>query len=114
MQSLAHPLSPFPRTHSHTGVSMTKCPFYIFFISCLVGDLPYTMLWSYLGSRGQDLASVMQGDVQKTPAQSALSLVGVLFLVALFVTMKKSVDRVMEDSLKDEQVQHPGEFDEEV
>ena len=102
-----------PGVLKNYGVSMINCPFHIFFISCLIGDLPYTLLWSYLGSRGSNLTAVMAGVMKKTPAQSALSLLGVVFLVVLFVTMKRSVDRVMEETMQKEQREHP-EFDEEV
>lgn len=36
-------------------MALTTVPVWIFFACCLVGDLPYTLLWSYVGSRGQSL-----------------------------------------------------------
>ena len=47
-----------------------------FFLCVLIGDLPYTLLWSFVGSRGSSLTEVLGGKVEKTPGQSALSLLG--------------------------------------
>ena len=79
-------------------MALTKVPLWIFFVCCLVGDLPYTFLWAYVGSRGQSLTEVLNGDVQKTPAQSALSLLGVLVLVVLVKAVKTAVDEAVQET----------------
>jgi len=55
----------------------------------------------YLGTSNhqhQPLPQVLNGDVKKTPAQGALSLLGVLFLVFLVRAVKSSVDEAVKET----------------
>lgn len=84
-------------------MALTTMPAWIFFVCCLVGDLPYTSLWPYVGSRGQSLTEVLNGNMEKTPGQSALSLLGLLFLVFLVRAVKASVDQAVKETKESQQ-----------
>jgi len=38
--------------------------------------MPYSLLWSFVGSRGASLVGMLEGEMARTPVETALSLLG--------------------------------------
>jgi hypothetical protein len=83
------------------GAALVDVPVWKFFLCCLIGDMPYTLIWSYLGSQSQDMSATLNGEKPKSPAKSVLSVVGLLVVIALFVILKKAVQKIMDETTRD-------------
>jgi len=60
-----------------SGVALVpSLPLLTIFLCTLLGDLPYSLLWSFVGSRGTSLTEMLGGEMEKTPGETALSLLG--------------------------------------
>lgn len=91
----------FPFGMVNYGFSVTGVSFWKYVLASWLGMLPATVMYVYLGSAAGSLARVLRGEVERTPLQTALFVVGGLAAAAVTVFLTRRA-RAELDKLTDE------------
>jgi uncharacterized membrane protein YdjX (TVP38/TMEM64 family) len=90
----------FPFGLLNYGFSVTRVPFWKYVLASWIGMFPATVMYVYFGSAAGSLARVLAGEVERTPMQNALFIVGGIaaVLVTVFLTRRarKELDKLTE------------------
>jgi uncharacterized membrane protein YdjX (TVP38/TMEM64 family) len=91
----------FPFGMLNYGFSVTKVPFWKYVLASWIGMLPATVMYVYFGSAAQSLTRVLAGEVERSPMQNALFVVGGVAAVAVTVFLTRRARREL-DKLTEE------------
>ncbi|QDG50295.1 TVP38/TMEM64 family protein [Persicimonas caeni] len=90
----------FPFGLLNYGFSVTRVPFWKYVLASWIGMFPATVMYVYFGSAAGSLARVLAGEVERTPMQNALFIVGGIaaVLVTVFLTRRarQELDKLTE------------------
>jgi phosphotransferase system glucose/maltose/N-acetylglucosamine-specific IIC component len=67
---------------------MLPCPFHVYAVCTLAAGLPYTLLWSHMGSSSRSLLDLMHSGRAQRTEEIATLVVGVVGLVALLLVIR--------------------------
>ncbi|MFH2204483.1 MAG: TVP38/TMEM64 family protein [Elusimicrobiota bacterium] len=94
-------LSPiFPFNVLNYACGLTRVSFKDYILASWAGMLPGTVLYVYLGSITSDLAALGAGTGQKTPAQWALTVVGLIATAAVTIYITRIARTALKQRIK--------------
>ena len=103
-------LSPiFPFNLLNYSLGLTAVRFWTFVGVSWVGMIPGTVLYVYLGSIAQDLASLLAGEVGASPVGNWPLYVGLVATLILTVVISRIATRALSEKLDEETVQETDE-----
>jgi uncharacterized membrane protein YdjX (TVP38/TMEM64 family) len=85
------PVLPF--AVSNYGLGTTAAPMWAIFFGTLIGIVPVTLMWVYLGTLGE---SALQGDITASPMRIAALAVGFLATVVLVGWIGRRAKRLLD------------------
>lgn len=105
-----------PGVVKNYGVALLpSLPILTVFLCAFLGDMPYSLLWSFVGSRGASLVGMLEGEMARTPVETALSLLGIIVLVLLVAGVRHTVQGAVEASKREaEESKDEFQYDERV
>ncbi len=89
------PVLPFGPLNYALGI--TKVSFRDFFLASLVGMIPGSLMYAYLGWATQNIAAMATGEAPKSAAQWTLLAVGLLATVAIIVLLTRVARRALRE-----------------
>jgi uncharacterized membrane protein YdjX (TVP38/TMEM64 family) len=93
-------LSPvFPFTLLNYTFGLTKVRFRDYLLASWIGMLPGTILYVYLGSTVRTIADLAAGNVEHSPAQTALFIVGLIVTILVTVLVTRTARQALRQSV---------------
>lgn len=102
----------FPFGLLNYGFSVTRVPFWKYVLASWIGMVPGTVMYVYFGSAAGSLARVLAGDVERTPMQNALFVVGGVAAVLVTLVVTRRARRELAKLTESDELAEPGEFTE--
>ena len=87
------PLFPFNLLNYAFGVS--SVPFKTYVLASWLGMLPGTLMYIYLGSAAQNVATLLSGELHRTRGQQAMFALGLVATVAVTTIVTRTARRVL-------------------
>jgi uncharacterized membrane protein YdjX (TVP38/TMEM64 family) len=91
-------LSPvFPFNLLNYAYGVTSVPFRTYVLASWIGMLPGTIMYVYLGSAANSLATVLSGDAPRSAGQQALFVLGLTATVAVTIVVTRRAKRALNE-----------------
>jgi uncharacterized membrane protein YdjX (TVP38/TMEM64 family) len=87
------PLFPFNLLNYAFGLS--SVPFKTYVLASWIGMLPGTLMYIYLGSAALSVATLLSGELRRTPGQQAMFVAGLVATVAVTTIVTRAARRVL-------------------
>jgi uncharacterized membrane protein YdjX (TVP38/TMEM64 family) len=89
-------LSPvFPYNVLNYAFGLSAVPFRTYVLASWIGMLPGTLMYSYIGSAAQSVASLVSGTARRSPAQQVFFLVGLAATIAVTAIVTRTARRAL-------------------
>jgi uncharacterized membrane protein YdjX (TVP38/TMEM64 family) len=89
-------LSPlFPYNVLNYAYGLTNVPLRTYTLASWIGMLPGTLMYAYLGSAARDLALLLAGQIDRSPAQHAMFVVGLVATTMVTLMVARSARRAL-------------------
>ncbi len=94
-------LSPaFPFNLLNYALGLTRVPLGPYVLVSWLGMIPGTLLYVYLGSIAQNLATLLQGELSESPVGNSLLYIGLIATLGLTVLITRFASKALEQELE--------------